>query len=366
MPEYDAPMRNPLSFSWIPLLPAVALAGGDAWYRQDDVVKASTRFQASAQRSQAAVAPVEEALVKADGNLASMDRAQALLRGSIPPAFADLHRATLDERAGRFEAEHQAIQERLTALELGFEGAYTQALERARTTVASQGFSNVAPCEGPSGIDALAMGGPGGGPTPPRCPGTDVSSRLAAAWDDDPKLDKELQALYAGAWPVVTSYTTPMEPVSLAGRTRAQGSFDPALLAASLPEAAECLDRIEALAQQSRSALSAARREYGESLTQEQLEAIRARARGVREWAEEQKSRAGKALLAAVERGTKGKGAKAGWGEVGACVNPPSWGGCAGPDRTKDVSAVLLGDQKLAKELKALLASLVAPPSDLP
>ena len=362
-------MVNPRTRRLLPVLlliaPALAAAGGEAWYRQSDVVQGSTRFAESARASQAAVTPVEDQLKTADQALAQMDRASALLRGSVPTTWVDMARARLDERATRFEGEHETIQKKLTDLEIGFESAYSAALERGKDQVRAGGFATVKECASGGAMEALSMGGPGGGAAPPACPGTDVSTRIAAAWDQDAELARALTALQTGAWPVVTTYAEAMEAAVLGGRTRSAGWFDPARVAESLPEANEALDTADRLAQKSRSALSAARRKLGENLDKEVLEAIRSRARGVRAFLEDAEAHTGKALLSGVERAVKKEGAKAGWGEIGACVNPVVWGGCEGPDRTKEVTAALLADKKLARELAKIRDGLVQPPSSV-
>lgn len=340
------------------LAPVAALgqdAAAQAHFDRDTVVASSSVFRSLSESGAGGFAPIERALMGTDGALAELDLSLALTRGgAVEKAQHDLWTAKLDQRSGLFGAEFQAIQEQLTRQSVGYEEAFEGALQRALATTPAVECKQ----EAASPFD---LSGPGGQRKATKeCPGEDVSAKLAAAWDGDETLKAAVAAIATEPWAGVTGYEASEASVGLSGAPASAVTLVPAELLENLPEAIEVLDAISSRAEAAREELLAARAELVADDT-DGAQAIRTRARELREWTEAQKEALGSVLFGGLERSRKKKGKKAGWGDVSACLNPAAWGGCDGEDVTDAVADVLVEDGKLAKELAALRDGLGRP-----
>ena len=171
-----------------------------------------------------------------------------------------------------------------------------------------------------------------------------------------------------GQWPEVTNYEDAARPLALDGRGDAGQWLSPAQLARGIPEAARLLNESDARAQAGRDALWAALRNSTAGSEDEQKElkqAIRSRAKRIREYSARSRAALGATLWGAVDRARK-KGKKEGWSEVALCLNPTGWGGCDGMDHTDDVLNALYGDKKLTRQIETLLEDLGQPDVSMP
>ncbi|MCP4870924.1 MAG: hypothetical protein GY898_19645 [Proteobacteria bacterium] len=342
------------------LLPASALAqdagaSADAHFDRDTVVASSAVFRSLSESGGGGFASIERSLMVTDGALAELDLSLALTRGgAVDSAQHDLWTAKLDQRSGLFGDEFGALQEQLTRQSIGYEEAFEGALQRALAVTPAVECKQ----ESASPFD---LSGPGGQRKAPKeCPGADISADLAKAWDADAELKAAVDAIANEAWTTVTTYDAAEAALDLSGAPASAITVEPAELVANLPEAIEVLDLIAERADVGREELLAARAELSPD-DKDGAQAIRTRAKELREWTEAQKEALGVVLFAGLERSRKKKGKKAGWAEVSACLNPSAWGGCDGKDVTDEVGDVLVEDGKLAKELTALRDGLGRP-----
>ncbi len=339
------------------LITSPALASEPAGhFDRDAVVGSSQLFAAANGIASKALGPQERALSRTDAALADLDLALALTHGSIDEAQHGLWAARLDERSTRFGDEFAALQEQITAMGAGYEAAFEQGLQRALATL--PGVEECAPTP-------LAMGGglagPGGAPAGRSCPGPDRSAEIAKAWDADPELQAFIEQQKAAQWQQITTYEG-AQPVLALDDHAGPNWLNPADLAQLVPEAIEAIDSVDLKAEAARKVLLSERREIGQDDPDatEKRNSIVARARAIRAWSADRKAEAGALVMAAVDRARK-KGKKAGWADVGACVNPAGWGGCEGAEATDEVADVVSEDRKLQKELAKWLETLGAP-----
>lgn len=340
--------------------PALAVADEPApagHFDRDAVVAASRLFGAANAVASKALGPQERALSRTDGSLADLDLALALSHGSIDDAQHALWTARLEERSGLFGQEFEALQEQITALGAGYEQAFEAALGRA--LAALPGIEECAPTP-------LTMGGglagPGGAPPGRACPGPDRSAEVAKAWDADPELRAFVAEQEAASWQQITTYDASQPVLALDGHP-GPSWLNPADLVQLVPEAIEAIDTVDRKAESARKDLLRERAEIDPEAAEadEQRKAIVLRARALRAWSADRKAEAGALVMAAVARARR-KGKKAGWAEVGACLNPAGWGGCVGDEVTDDVAERVSEDKKLIKELDAWRESLPLPP----
>ena len=362
--------------TWTPLLVLLliaspALADQEApaatgHYDREAIVGASAVFRGLAQRQATALGPLERDLGRTDKALAGLDMALALTEGAVDQAQHELWSAKLDERSTRFGGEFRTIQEGMDVRGLAYEQAFEDALSRAVVAMTAGG-EVLEECSAAPGNDPFALTGPGGQSAAKACPGADVSAKIAAAWDDDAELVAALDAIGGESWPVVTTYEEAQAPLDLAGTKTGAVFIYPPELMDSIPEGIQLVDEITARTDAGRQKLLAARDGLDPKAegADAQVEAIRTRARELREWGEARKGEVGGALWTAVDRARR-KGKKDGWSDVGVCLNPGDWAGCEGRDVTEEVAEVLVADKKLAKELAGLLESLGEPDVSLP
>ena len=333
-------------------------------YDKDQVTAASKAFLSVAADLQEAYLPLEQSLSRTDSLLAELDLNLALSKGAVDAAQHKLWSARLDERSGVFGPEFEAIQLRIQELEAGFEVSFQGALDRALTKLKADGVEP-APCAAKAaGIAAMAPGFASG---KAKCPGEDVSLKIASMWDNDPQLTAQLAALIEPAWPGVTSYSESAPSVATGGFAGNNDWLSPANLGAAIPEAIELIDAIERMAAKSRNALRASYQGLDREAPgfKEQRLAVSALAKGIRSFSEDAKKAAGEALFESLNR-VRRKGRKAGWSEVTVCLNPTGWEGCSGTDRTDDVAEAMVADRKLQKALAKLLEGLEPPSVELP
>jgi len=350
------------------LAAAVALAASPAsaepagHYDPDRIPPASRVFVDVSKASGGAVTPIERALVQADGALADLELALGLSAGSVDSGKHGVWKARLDERSTRFFAEAEAFQNEVYALGDGFQRAFEEATTRALAAIEGE----VVECREPQGSALGALAGKTE-PAVSTCPGGDFTKAIAAAWDADAVLSEALAPLREPLATSVTRYEDEAEVLAL-GSNAAGGTWvSPQELASAIPEAAEILDAIDSRADQARGVLREAKEslQKDDPVAEDIVKAIRNRARGIRAWTDDHRAALGAALVEAIERNRKRAGKKGGWVDVGVCVNPEVWSGCAGTDAVDGVAEALLKDKKLIKALERMLIELSEPETSL-
>jgi len=322
-------------------------------YDRDRIMSRSELFVGLNSKQLAVVGPLESAMKRMDGALASLDLSVALTEGAIDRAQRDLWKARLDERAGAFSSFFDAFQERFSADGQAYESIFMAALERAVADLTAELGGAVVECAGQS-ASPFSLTGPGGATK--ACAGEDLSARIAAAWDRDPVLASALDELTSAPWPELPSYESEESALPQTGEKETSPTLDgwvssPRLLRA-LPEAAELLDAIAQRAESGRRELVAKSRLIDREAegAEAQLVSIRAAAKELRLQSEADKGALGDLVWQALTRAVK-KHKSLRKKAVGLCMNPSDWGGCSGPDLTTDLRDALLADRKLQKQL---------------
>ncbi len=148
----------------------------------------------------------------------------------------------------------------------------------------------------------------------------------------------------------------------------------PADLLIAMPELAEALDQVDALADDARAKLqeivAGLPRDADGALIQNEetlprIQAVQNKARGIRTFTDASRAELGAAVWESLAKLRK-KGKKAGWMDVGLCLNPPGFGGCEGEDVTDAVAEVLGGDRKLSARLSEVREGLKGPDVSVP
>lgn len=373
-------------------------------YIESAIPDRSSAFKSVSESTSRTFEKVESKLQDVDGRLAKMALSVGLAGSSVDTDAASLWEAKLDARSETFGYEFKGIQLRLDQSQVAYEEAFTAALERAVAGLVAETPGAIIQCQPKkaSAMDALAGGGPGGAAKADTssCPGTDFSQEIARRWDGDEVLEERLLeivggdlgplivgiddegapieyggALANGGWPAITNYEEPGSVVALVGQVPAGATWlHPADLVISMPELAEALDQIDELADEARSALQEVvadlPRDANGSLIQDEttlprIEAVQAKARGIRAFTEASRAELGGALWESLGKVRK-KGKKGGWADVGLCLNPPGFGGCEGADMTDPLAEVLGSDKKLAARLAELREALKGPDVSVP
>ncbi len=371
------------------------------YYDKAAIPDRSSVFKSIGESSTRTFEKVEKALQRTDGALAKSDLSVALAQGAVEDGAWQLGKAKLDARSETFAYEFKGIQGRFDQVGVAYELAFEAALERALAALTSEKPGAIVECSpkaSGSALDALAGGGPGGSADKePACPGTNFTDEIARRWDGDEELENRLLDVVGGdlgplvigigtdgqpleyggeldnqGWPSITGYSDADAVLPVNGQGGV-GWLHPADLTVAFPELAELLDRIDELAATSRSSLSEAvaalpRDESGNLVQDEdtmaKVDAIQTRAKGIRAFTEDSRASAGKLLWEVLNKSRK-KGKKAGWSEVGICLNPPAFGGCEGADVTDVVADHLGGDKKLQAALVELQQGISAPDASL-
>lgn len=387
-------------------LPGVASAEDEAepaprgHYVEADIPERSTAFKSVSESTSRTFEKVEARLQEVDGRLAKMALSVGLAGASVETDTASLWESKLDARSDTFGYEFNGIQARLNQSQVAYEEAFRSALQRAVTGLQSETPGAIVPCIPTKGsaMDALAAGGPGGSSATSsrkHCPGTDFSMEIARRWDGDSALEERLLeivggdlgplvigvdgegnpvnyggALANGGWPAITTYDEAASVVGVVGQDAAGTTWlHPADLVITMPELAEALDQVDAMADEARAKLKETidglPRDEAGLLLEKDVQVVRAKARGISAFTEASRAELGAALWASLAKLRK-KGKKDGWSDVGLCLNPPGFGGCEGDDKTDEVAEVLGGEKKLAAKLAEIREALTAPDVAVP
>ena len=298
--------------SWI-YLAGLALAESPAWWTEQGVTRASALFGRAQARDSEAYDHAQDQLARAKSLVGALELADALL---APTAGRATYFSAMDRSlTGQF----MRLQKHTDLLSVDYSRVFGAAVERAITRVA--GEQTVTQCTSISKVEAMMGKGP-------KCPGTDISARLAAALDGDLVLQGQVASILTVDWPKIelSGVVQPIEPLS-----GIESTVDVAALARVMR--ADVLrdldDEREAALEQIAEELSSADKVVkqaaiakGEIIRTAWRSSVAAVGAGL--WPEVKKK---------IEKGAK-KGGPSG---VGLCVNPQPLGGCGAPDVTAAV-----------------------------
>lgn len=305
--------------SWL-LLIALAPAEAPLWWTEEGVTKASSWFGKAQARDAEAYDAAGDQLSKAKGLVGALELADALL---TPDAARATYFASLDRSlTGQF----MRLQKHTDLLGGDYSRVFGAAVERALPVVAKA--QTVTQCISVSKVEAM-MG------KSPRCPGADISAKVAAIVDEDKELQGQVASILTVDWPKIEVTGTVQAAIPLTGAER---SVDVATLARALRKAElqelddareAALEQIEEEIESADTATKQAGIVKGEAIRKEWRDSVAAL--GAKLWPESKKK---------LEKAAKKGGAAA----VALCANPQGLGGCGLPDVTGEVIELLGGD----------------------
>ncbi len=319
----------------IALLLAATLghAAPEAHHHPDAVAQASSLF---AKAQDASATPFDTVRRRNAALAAALDRWQAGL--DLLGASADPDEATALEAATRaFFRDQAVVSSFANDLLLGFDAAFSAALERA---LVAKGGTDWAVCAPPA-KPGLRMG-PGPRAEETACPGTDRSPELAATMDADPVLQSELEALLARPWPTFS--------VADAPSPSPDGTHQLDLYAWIHGAGADALKAIAQAEEEARLSVDAALEQDPDDA---QIAVLKSQVEGI-----EARTAAARAALAlpvldAVAFAAD-KLARKGVPAPSWCVRPDVYGGCSAPAMSEAHTEMLRSHGKVRKALDAL------------
>ncbi len=303
--------------SWI-CLAGLALAESPSWWTEQAVTRASALFGLAQVRDAHAYDEAQDQLSEAKRIVGALELADALM---VPNEARATYFSAMDRSlTGQF----MRLQKHTDLLGIDYSRVFGAAVERSLTRVA--GEQTVTQCTSISKVEAMMGKGP-------KCPGTDISARLAAALDGDLVLQGQVASILTVDWPKIELSGVVQPIVLLAGTER---TVDVAALARALREDAlrELDDQREAELEQIAEELSSSDKVVkqagiakGETIRLAWRAGVASVGAGL--WPEVKKK---------LEKAAK-KGGPSG---VGLCVNPQPLGGCGAPDVTAEVVELLV------------------------
>ncbi|MCB9777937.1 MAG: hypothetical protein H6742_05190 [Alphaproteobacteria bacterium] len=323
---------SPCAFSSLALVAGLGVAPAaaadspsSAWYSADTVAEQSVAFG----QVTTSVGPAWDAATK---ELRILGRAAEELEIGVAMGGdrvpADLSEWALGVRR-RINAAGLQAQKHVDLLGEDYDRVFRAAVDRAAAAHGGATECEAPPRKGPAV--------PGMAPPKPACPGTDVSAAIARDIDADAVLAAELAEIAGVPWPraEVEPRSAAVIPVAGSARWVQLAPLARALWSDRLDARTDDLDR------------GLARLAPDGDLSDP---AVLAQATELRRGYEAALAKDGERLLTALQ-GALGKGALKDLGDVGVCVNPPEFGGCAGEDVTDRALPLLKADRKLAKAL---------------
>ena len=294
----------------------LALAADALWWSEENVSRNSALFGKAQARDAEAYQRAQDQLESAKRAVGDLELGAAIVGGSAIDAYTE----TLDRQlSGQF----LRLQKHADLLGEDYGRVFGDALESASKVVGAG--QNITQCSATSRVEML-MG------KSPKCPGTDVSAKLAASMDQDPKLIAAIAEILTIEWPAIEVKGTQQVASALTGTER---SVDAASVARKLQkEALAALDdeRDVGLEQLSEDLESTDPKVQAAAI--EKAAAIRT------EWRTQTQKIGTKVRVDLTKLLTKAA-KKGGPAAVAICANPASLGGCGVPDVTRDVVALL-------------------------
>lgn len=303
---------------WLLLIAGVE-AETPLWWTEEGVTKASSWFGKAQARDAEAYDLAGDQLTTAKRLVGALELADALL--VVDPARAAYFAALDRSLTGQFIR----LQKHTDLLGGDYSRVFGAAVERALPIVAKG--QTVTQCTSVSKVEAMMGKGP-------RCPGADISAKVAATLDEDLELQGQVASILSVDWPKIEVTGAVQAPVPLTGAERSVdvSTLARALRAAELQELDDvreaALEQIEEEIESADVATKQAGIAKGETIRKQWREG--AAAVGAKLWPETKKK---------LEKAAKKGGATA----VALCANPPGLGGCGVPDVTGEVVETLTG-----------------------
>lgn len=299
------------------LVASFAAAEAPLWWTEGGITSASALFAKAQARDAVGYEAVQTSLARARKAVGDLELGTALL---AEDAARTAYAGRLDRSlSGQF----LRVQKHVDLLGTDYSRVFGAAVERALPSVAPG--QTVIQCTQISQVEAMLGKGP-------RCPGTDISGKVAAAIDADPALQSQIGSILSVDWPTIAVEGEVQAPVALTGTER---SVSAAVLARALrPDELRQLDDDRAVAlEQLSDALNGDDRAAKRAAVAEG-EAVAARWRaGV--------AALGKKLWPDVKKKLEKAARKGGPAGVALCANPESLRGCGLPDATDAVVELL-------------------------
>ena len=302
----------------------MALALGADHYSPNDVAAASLTFARYAEALGPLSDDLEERMAVSAKAVKEIDLAVSLLgeRGTALHPWRGEIRKSYAHQGLEARSFSDWIQDASTSV-------FTQAMEAA---VASLGVELVE-CASRGGGIASITGPMGGGSS--SCEGDNRSPEIAKAMDANAQLTAVVDQLLAEPWPALELPNGEAEAIAWTGD---DGTIRIGAVAQALVG-----DRLEQLEDE----LDADLGDLDRELSAGDAQAALADAEKHRLAYEAALAELGDELLGALEKNAVKNGF-----EVGLCANPPTTGGCAGQDRTKEFLAWAREDKKVSKALQ--------------
>lgn len=313
------------------LLIAAAQAG--TFYDTDTVAAESKVFNNAAMELGPNTQKAEESLGRYGRAMEMLELGGALAGDRAPDGFANWAAGTKKT----VNYQYLQVQAHFDFIAANYEAAFAAAMERALPTI--DGGADAELCQNTGGL-AGRFGGPGGmGSASSGCDGTDISSNVAAALDEDPKLKSDIATINGTEWPGVGVEHHSWEASGEATHWVSVAAVAKELIKDRLSKRSDSLDMALADFEVGIS--------EGDAEAVKQAERLKAQYLGLL-------NEDGAALMTALddslERGVK----KAGLPDtVGYCANPTHLGGCEGEDVTEQALQWFITDPKLSKALRS-------------
>jgi hypothetical protein len=295
---------------------AVALAADPLWWTEEGITRQSSLFGKAQARDADAFDQAQKELEAAKRLVGDLELGVAAVGGEGALA------AYAEELGRSLSGQFLRLQKHADLLGTDYARVFGSAVDRAIPVVAEG--QSVTECRPRSQVEALLGRGP-------RCPGVDVSGRIAARIDQDPELQAAIAEILSLDWPSVRVEGTAQSPLPLTGTER---SVDVASLLRTVQgEELRALDDARDIAIEELSDdLDGEDREAKEAAVKQAAAARATWARGVAALGTRTRATARKALDKAAKKG--------GPVAVALCPNPAGLGGCGVPDATAEVLAL--------------------------
>ncbi len=287
-----------------------------SWWTEDGITRNSALFGRAQARDAKAYEVAQKALDGAKRAVGSLELADALM---APDAARATYLTGVDRQ---LSVQFLRLQKHADQLGEDYSRMFGAAVERALPVVSAG--ATVTECTQIGKMEAMLGRGP-------RCDGTDISGKVAAAIDQDAELKRQVEDLLTIDWPAIALQGAPQTPVALTGTERTVDAAALARLVAG--EQLRLLDETR----------EAAIEELGEALGSPDPSVkgpAVAKGEEIRTTWRKGVAAVGTRLWPDVKKKLEKAAKKGGPAKVALCANPVALGGCGVPDATAEVLAV--------------------------
>ena len=295
------------------LVVGAALAEAPVWWTEEGVMRSAAIFGKAQARDAKAYESVSDELARARRAVGDLELGNALLE---PDATRAAYAARLDRAlSGQF----LRLQKHVDLLSGDYSRVFGAAVERA-IAVAAAG-QTVTQCTTVSQVERMLGKGP-------KCPGQDISAKVAATIDSDRELASQVESILSVEWPTIVVVGEAQPAVPLTGKER---SVDVAALGRAVAG-----DALKALDDEREAALEQIQEEL-DSPDAATKEAAVKKGSAIEETWRAAVGELGRKSWPGVKKKLEKAAKKGGPIGVSLCANPVSLGGCGLPDATADV-----------------------------